>query len=181
MSFAFPTPAPLAEALDRLTYDPTSHPLSVVLLAAGGDEAATIAIGATDTDGFDQVFPPGKKPTFGPALLGETEFSTAGPQLVGWLRVVDEVGPVDIQLANINLSALTKSSCTILSGVIDAEIPESQLGTNLHIDGTTRTLGELAGGPVSDGGQVLDGGNGVGTSLHALFVGETMSFDPAKL
>jgi hypothetical protein len=181
MSFAFPTAEPLALALGSLTYPPTSHPIAIVLLASKGAGSATIAIGATDTDGYDQVFPPGEKPVFGPATLGESEFSTAGPQAKGWLRVVDDDGPVDLALENISVSVVAKASCTEIAGTLDAKIPVETAAKTLHIGGVAHTIAELAAQPLSDAGVLPDAGLPEGALLHAIFVGETMSFDPAKL
>lgn len=172
MSFVSPTPEPLALALGDLAFDPTAHPITVVLRAGHGLEAATIAASATEDGGAGaHVFPAGAMPEFGPALVSYGGFATSAPQATAVLRVVDDVGPVDIALAGVSIEASTEASCAVALITLIATIPAAEGSKTLVIGGVTQTIAELAGGgPRQDSWPV-----------KSIFEAESMSFDFTSL
>jgi hypothetical protein len=170
MAFVDPTPHDLALALDALTYayQPDPRSLAVALLGSHAPEMpATVAISASVDGPMGQFFPPGLVPAFGPASLGFGEFGTLSPQAQGWLRVIDDNGPVDIELNNLSLGAKTDSDCQVILATLDATIPDTQGNITLTIGGDTSTVAQLAGaiGPMQS------------WPVKALFQGESMSFN----
>lgn len=178
MTFAAPTPLGLAQGLNELAYDISTHPLSIVLAAKGGAGAATLGISSTIDNGMNlQIFPAGTKPTFVPALLSFGGFQTGSPQIKGTLHLVDAVGAVDIELNNIYVNAKTSAACSNVLAIVDAEIPPSETGKTLHLKAGDSTIGDLAA-MGSGGGK--DAGP-LSLTLRAYFTGETMSFDFTSL
>jgi hypothetical protein len=178
MSFVTPTPQPLGQALSELAYDQSLHPISVILSAKGGVASATIGISATADNGMGlQVFPAATQPTFVPALLSYGSFQTGSPQTTGTLHLVDMLGPLDIELVNISVTATTSSSCSNIVAILNAGIPASESGKTLHLKAGNSTIAELGAG---NGGGEKDAGP-VAISVRAFFSAETMSFDFTSL
>lgn len=176
MTFVGPTPLDLAQGLNELTYDLSTHPLSMVLTAKGGVGTAKLGISATTDDGMGlQVFPAGTKPTFVSALLSYGGFHTESPQIKGTLHLVDAMGPVDVELNNIYVNAKTLGTCANVLAIVDAEIPPSEAGKTLHLKAGNSTIGDLAAAGGGGGGG--KGGGSQPIPLRAYFSGETMSFD----
>jgi hypothetical protein len=170
MAFVAPTPEPLAQALSALAYDPLSHPLSIVLAGA----SAKMGASATQDGGSGlAVFPPGEAPELVPAIIAAGGFETGAPQAVGYLRFVDAMGPVSIEVTGVTLKASTSSGCSTLLATLTAIIPASEGSKTLHLKGGASTIAELGG---SDGGGEKDAGP-PSWEIRALFSGETMAFD----
>jgi hypothetical protein len=178
MAFLSPTPPDLAAALDKLTFAYLDSPraVSVVLLASHGPPDTTLGIGATAEDGNGQAFLPGMAPTFVTAIMGYGAFRTATPQAVAWLRVLDDDGPVDIELGGVDLEAKTESQCGSIWATLDATLSDSQASTTLTIDGVVATLGELA---ESGAGGAPPGP--VSWPIRAVFQAEAKNFDFGSL
>jgi hypothetical protein len=178
MSFIAPTPQDLGLALSELAYDPTTHPVSLVLAAKGGVGAATLAVSATESNGANpHEFPAGKKPDFVPALLSFGGFSSAAQQMKGYLHFVDLAGPVDIDIVDITVAATTKSNCANILVTLSAFIPPTMASTVLHLKGGDRTIGELGG----DGGGGPKDAGPTAWEIRALFPAETISFNFSTL
>jgi hypothetical protein len=177
-AFVFPTAKALAQELSALTYDYNAHPLTVVLAAKPGG-VGLVAVSATESgSGGPQVFPDGKKPALVTAAISSGGFATATAQTEGWLRVVDQSGPKDIALENVELTATTGGKCSTLSASVTAVIPASQGSLSLDLPSGAKTIAELAGGS-SGGGQTPDGG--AGYPLKLVFSGESTDFDFGSL
>ena len=178
-AFTFPTPKDLAKELGALTYDYSTHPVTIVL-SAKPNGVGTLQIGATETDsgGVLQVFPAGKKPDPVAAKIQLGGFATSVAQTKAWLRVVDQSGPVDLEIDNVTLEASTASQCNSITAVLTAVIPSSQGSIALALPSGSTTIGALAGSPGS-GGQGPDGGSG--WNLRMLFTGESTDFDFSSL
>jgi hypothetical protein len=166
MSFVAQTPQDLAAALNDLTYDPLTHPITILLLAAKGPAEALVAAAASDTGAMGESFPDAQTPTPVAALLAPGSFSNPGPQATSWLRVVDDTGPVDLQLSTMTLAAQTYSMCMAAFVSLDAYLPESEGSKSLTIDGSTTTVAQLAGPASVDG-----------WPIRALFLAATTTFD----
>lgn len=178
MSFGAPTPQDLGLALSELAYDQSSHPISIILAAKGGVAAATMGVSATADNGAgSQIFPAGTKPTFVPALLSFGGFQSDGSQASGVLHLVDQAGPVDIELNNITVKATTSAGCANMVATLSAVIPGSEGDKTLHLKAGNSTIAELGGGNV---GGPKDAGE-VTWEVRAYFAGETMSFDFSTL
>lgn len=175
MSFSAPTPKPLALALTELAYDPASHPIAIVLAAKGGAASARLFVSATEKNGAGaQVFPQGKAPDFAPATLLFGGFESGAPQMKGYLRLVDMVGPIDIELSGVSVKVSTSSGCSSMLATLSAIIPNTEGGKTLHLSAGSSTIAELGGdggggGPKDPGEQSWE--------IRAIFAGETMSFD----
>lgn len=179
MSFGAPTPQALAQALNELTYDFSTHPLSIILMAKDGVASAKLGVSATVDDGAGlQIFQQ-PQPVFVPALLAEGGFKSFNPQLKGLLRVNDTMGPVDIELENITVNATTSSACSNMVMILNADIPTSEHGKTLHLKGGDSTIGDL--GLNGGGGAGGKGGGAQSFAIRAYSSGETMSFDFASL
>lgn len=176
-SFVFPTPKDLAKELGALTYDYSASPVTVVL-AAKPSGIGLLAVSATEAGSAGQVFPSGKKPELVSANIFSGGFSNATTQLAGWLRVVDQSGPRDIELENIDVTATTSNNCASLLASVSAAIAASQGSVTLDLPGGQKTIAELAGG-TSGGGQTPDGG--VGYPIKLLFSAESTDFDFGSL
>jgi hypothetical protein len=170
IAFLDPTPFDLAQTLDQLTfaYQPDPRSLAVALLASHGPGMSSVAVSTSILGAQDQQFPPGLLPDFVPVALGYGEFGSLTPQATGWLRVVDDNGPVDIELNNITLNAETDSDCQTLLASVDATIPGTQADVTLTVGGNAATVGELAGPlmPMQQGWQI-----------QAIFEAESISFN----
>jgi hypothetical protein len=170
IAFTFPTPEDLAVALDRVTYgyqdDP--RPLSVVLFAAPERTAPKLVTSATrlDDETYSHVFPNSAQPTATGLVLTPGYLETESPQATGFLRVEDDNGRVDIELADVFMSASVSADCSTIMATVDAVIVAEESGTDLEIDGDDYTVGELAG----------DGGPS-GWPFRAILQAEAVPFD----
>lgn len=161
-----PTPRDLAVALNELTYEPATHPLTVVLIARVGVEAVA-ALSATEvsTDGLSQRFPSGKEAPFLDLELFEGGLRSTAPQSPGWMRL----GDTYVELTNLRVEGVTQGGCTSLSVTLSADIPESEGATVLHLAGGDRTIAELAGGMPPSGS--------IAWPVKAVFGAEEIDFD----
>jgi hypothetical protein len=169
IAFTFPTPEDLAVALDRVTYgfhdDP--RPLTVVLFA--GPERADTSMVTSATrldDDYSHVFPNSAQPSSAGVVLTPGFLESAAPQSTGFLRVVDDNGRVDLELADVFVRASTSADCSTIVATVDAVIAAHEGNTDLEIDGDDYTIAELAG----------EGGPS-GWPLRAILQAEAITFD----
>ncbi len=174
MSFVFPTPPALGVALGMLTYDPSTHPITIVLLA----EQEMVTASAADSGKF-VVNPPA-----GTVSIAHGGFSTDSPQTSGLLRLVDpkDGTPIDIALENLTFSATTQAGCSYANVVLEAVIPATQGEVLLPVGSSTKALGQLTDCPNEGCGN--QGGQGAGAGgwlVRAFFQAQTTSFDFASM
>lgn len=176
IAFVSPTSPELAQALNSLTFAYRADPrvITLVLLASHGAAGATLAMSATsDSGSYEQAFPEGLSPTWASAQLGYGELRSATTQDVGYLRVVDDAGPVDIELRSLYVEASTDGACQSAVATLDATIPASQASVMLTVGGESATLADLA----QQGGGGSGGGSGLGWTIRALCEVESVPFD----
>lgn len=176
MAFVFPTPPTLGAALGALAYDPSTHPITIVLRADQG----VVTASAADGDKFVD------SPPWGAASIAVGGFSTVAPQPTALLRLIDpgDGSPIDIALENLTLSATTAASCTYATVLLDAAIPGSQGDVEIPVGNKTKKISQLAedtGGGGSGQGGGGQGGGPSGWLVRGFFQAQTTSFDFASL
>lgn len=174
-AFVQPTPKDLAKELSALTYDYGEHPLTIVLLAKPGGQV-TVSATETQSGGFNQVFPSGKKPDFVGLVLKQGGFASKDEIPKAWLQLEDQNGTVYVELTKVTVSASTASNCQSLVATVDAFIPSSQGSVSLALASGATTIATLAG-PLGGGGQ----GSAEGWQLRMLFPAQATDFDFGSL
>lgn len=171
MAFVFPTPPALGAAFGALAYDPSTHPITIVLRA----DTSVVSASAADGGAFVQ------NPPWAAASIAVGGFSTLDPQPTAQLRLIDpsDGTPIDIALENLTLSATTEAGCAYATVLLDAAIPASQAGIQIPVGNKTKDIAELAddsggGGGGQGGGQ---GGGPSGWLVRGFFQAQTTSFD----
>jgi len=148
--FKSPTPQALALALNELTYDADTHPITVVLQGADPSNVSVAASATEEDSSISEVFLPGLTPTFAAGVLYEGGFQTDSPQSTGYVHIVDLASTVDIELSDLNIFATTSGDCTAAVIVIDAKIPAAERSKSITLASGTTTIGTLAGGSSTD-------------------------------
>lgn len=166
-AYVYPTPPTLASALGALTYDASSHPITLVLAVAGDGTAVTAASASPDPEsGSSRSFPDSMKPDLTPALVKAGGFATTTQQQDAWLAFSDASGEKYLRLGNLAFSATTSAGCTTAMVSLTAVIPASEAGLSLELPSGTTTVGALAGPS-----------NGGAWDLKLLFTAASADFD----
>ncbi|MEB2312149.1 MAG: hypothetical protein OZ921_04010 [Sorangiineae bacterium] len=157
-------PPALADALTEISGG--AHPTSLVLHMKNGSLQAALSATRSGSSGLE-VFLPGKAPALVPvveAFGNPPGITSAAPLPTGYLRFVDQSGPVELAVERIQWIARQGSGCGEMTVQVYANVARSDYATIVHLSSGDRTLGELAGVGEADGGS----GSGVDSGIGPL-------------
>jgi hypothetical protein len=177
--FESPTPEPLAEALKAISKRVPA--LSLVLHLQEGELFGALSATIAGTAG-KEMFPVNRIPPFSPTVRAfgtPPGITTLDAQPHGFLRFVDDVGPVEIQIEHLVWRATEGRDCGDVSVRVQAVVPTSQFSVVLHVAGSARTLGELVDTSDDGGVSPSDDSGIVRTPVEIAFAfqGVPMTFD----
>ena len=161
-----PTPAKLAMAFNPLLA--TTKEFTIGVVVRNLKATPTVGVSAIDFDGTLGRFSPGKVPMFAGVSFSDGVIQNTDPQDIGYVKLVDDTGPVLIRLEQVRAQVTPKMDCSAASGFVNAGVPAAEGATKLKINGVATTFGDLAGS-LAVGGQ--------GSATHWQF---RVSFDNAS-
>jgi hypothetical protein len=177
--FESPTPQPLADALASISKGVPA--LSFVLHLQNNVLVGALSATIAGLSGKD-VFPPNRMPPFAPVVLAfgsPPGVTTVDAQELGFLRFVDQQGPVEIQIEHLVWRATEGRDCKDVSVRLQAVLPTSQFSVVLHLKDGDRSIGELVDS--SDAGGVTpsddSGAPPTPVEIALTFQGVPMAFD----
>lgn len=159
------TPKPLGMALIDLNYDGSTQPFGILLRGAPS-AAAEVASSAIFAGEYVS-----DAPTWGAAILNESDFGTASQLAKGTMRVATDGEPIDIPLTQITFVMATNADCSEGKVELVALIPVSAGDIELPTSDGPKTIEELGGTP----GPM--GGNEEGWTVQADFAVAQTSFE----
>ncbi len=171
-AFVAPTPPDLASALSALAYEPSSHPLTIVVLDRSGQGTLAVSFSELEPDETREGFPESFVPGSTTSTFVDGQLLSQSPQDIGFLRVTDADGDVEIELQEISLDAVPVNGCDSLRANVTAVIPESQGGVSLKLKNGKRTIESLAG---SQGER--DAGSNGPWAIKLSFDADSIDFD----
>jgi hypothetical protein len=177
--FESPTPEPLADALKAISKRVPA--LSLVLALREGELFGALSATTAGAAG-KQVFPENRIPPFSPTVLAfgtPPGVTTDDAQPHGFLRFVDDVGPVELRIEHLVWRATEGRDCNDVSVRVQAVVPTSQFSVVLHVGGSAQTLGDLVDTSNDGGVSPSDDSGTVGTPVEIAFAfqGAPMTFD----